>query len=103
LGNFHGESFDIAGNAVSGEEQVMLITEAMEILDEHAGVRVNGRVASDRTQEVTKEVISSFINTLDELNLRPQQFKNIGDKHLRAVVRHWYFHRKLKLLSITEI
>jgi site-specific recombinase XerC len=96
LGKLLGESFDIAGNAVSGEEQVMLMTEAMAILAEHAGVRVNGRVASDRTQEVTKEVISSFINTLDELNLRPQQFKNIGDKHLRAVVRHWYFHRKLK-------
>ncbi|HJV84550.1 MAG TPA: site-specific integrase [Noviherbaspirillum sp.] len=65
------------------------------LLDEKAGKRVNGKVASHKTAKQTREVLMNFFNTLHELGYRIEDPRNVGERHLRAAVRHWHFVKKL--------
>jgi integrase len=59
--------------------------------------RVNGRVASFRTQDATKESVRTLFNTLhNDLNMTVQKLSTVGDRHLERVFVHWYEKRNLK-------
>lgn len=59
--------------------------------------RVNGNVASFRTQDATKESVRTLFNTLhNDLNMMVQKLSTVGDRHLERVFVHWYENRKLK-------
>ena len=53
--------------------------------------REDGGVASHRTKEMTGDVLFHFMNTAHELGYRLEHHKNVGHKHISAVVRHWYY------------
>lgn len=70
-------------------------TKVNELMTKHGGQRVNGKVASHKTQKATKEVLYNFFGTLHEIDLMIHEPKNVGQRHIKAAVRHWYFVRKL--------
>lgn len=63
-------------------------------LERQGGKRVNGKAASVRTQNLTKSVVYSSFRQLHRLGYRVEDPKNISDKHLRALVRHWWHEKK---------
>lgn len=69
--------------------------EVNAVLVVHSPIRVNGRAASEQTQDVTKEYVYNFFNTLWELGYKVQKPENVGDRHVEAVVRHWWHVRKV--------
>jgi site-specific recombinase XerC len=67
-----------------------------------AGVfRVNGKVASERTQTLTKEVVYASIRRLHELGYKIQDPKNLGERHIEVLVKHWWYcqHKKPKTIQ----
>ncbi|QCP47864.1 hypothetical protein FAZ95_00890 [Trinickia violacea] len=61
-----------------------------EIITANVHKRVNGRVASNRTMEHNATVIFSAMNTLHRLGYPVKNPYNLGDKHVRTLVQHWY-------------
>jgi len=64
------------------------------ILKEHATVRTNGRVASDRTTTSYGEVLHLAFETLTTLGYRIQKPENLSDAHVAALCQHWYSNGK---------
>ena len=64
------------------------------ILEEHAGTRVDGRVASDRTHTAAKESLRASFRQIPKLGFRLEDPRNIGEKHIAALCRHWYFNKR---------
>jgi len=64
------------------------------ILKEHATVRTNGRVASDRTTTSYGEVLHLAFETLTTLGYRIQNPENLRDVHVAALCQHWYSNGK---------
>lgn len=64
--------------------------ELQGILDRHAGVRVNGEVASHRTRELTASVLFAAFGTLTALGFKLQNPRNLGEKHVEVLVGEWY-------------
>ncbi|APR93803.1 hypothetical protein PATSB16_04590 [Pandoraea thiooxydans] len=61
------------------------------LIDAHAGVRVNGKVASFRTRDVAATEVFAAFNTLREsLGFKLQSPRNLSEKHIQALVNHWY-------------
>ncbi len=68
------------------------------LIDAHAGVRVNGNVASFRTRQLVATELFSVFNTLREsLGFKLQSPQNLSEKHIQALVNHW--HRKGRAVS----
>lgn len=68
-----------------------LLAELNGLFALHASVRVNGKTASDRTQEVTREVMmASFRCLADDLGFHMENPANLGERHLKALVHHWH-------------
>lgn len=65
------------------------------VLAAHSSTRVNGGVASEQTQDVTKEYVYNFFNTLWKLGYKVQKPENVGERHVEAVVRYWWNERKV--------
>ncbi len=61
------------------------------IVNRHAGVRVNGNVASHRTRELTASVLFAVFGTLAGLGFKLQNPRNLGERHIEALVRHWHW------------
>lgn len=63
--------------------------------------RVNGRVASERTQTLTKDVVYAAIRRLHELGYKIQDPKNLGERHIEVLVKHWWYcqHKKIKTIQ----
>lgn len=63
--------------------------------------RVNGKVASERTQTLTKEVVYAAIRRLHELGYKIQDPKNLGERHIEALVKDWWYckHKKIKTIQ----
>lgn len=63
-------------------------------LDEIAGQfgdkRHDGKVASCRTQSANREVLGTAFNVLHEKGFRLHEPANLGDRHMRVLVRTWY-------------
>uniref|UniRef100_UPI002AB31D42 phage integrase N-terminal domain-containing protein n=1 Tax=Paraburkholderia sp. J69-2 TaxID=2805437 RepID=UPI002AB31D42 len=64
--------------------------ELQKLIDRHAGVRMNGNVASFRTRELTAKTLFAVFNTLHLLGYRLQNPANLGARHVDALVKHWY-------------
>jgi site-specific recombinase XerC len=67
-----------------------LITKLNLLLQEHADTRVNGRVASHRTATAAGEALRNSFKTLEQLGFRLEDPKNLAEKHVTALCRHWY-------------
>jgi len=62
--------------------------------------RANGGIASERTKDVTKEAVRTFMHKLYEAKHPVQKLTNVGDRHIELVVRAWYFENKLQPKTI---
>ena len=67
----------------------------------HGTRRVNGKVASERTQTLTKDVVYAAIRRLHELGYKIQDPKNLGERHIEVLVKHWWYcqHKKIKTIQ----
>ena len=67
----------------------------------HGTRRVNGKVASERTQTLTKAVVYAAIRLLHELGYKIQDPKNLGERHIEVLVKHWWYcqHKKIKTIQ----
>lgn len=74
------------------EEKMMekLIKKLNLLLSENAHTRVNGRVASDRTTTCAGESLRAVFKALWALGYRLDEPKNLSEKHLFALCKHWY-------------
>jgi integrase len=72
-----------------------------EIMESACSRRVDGKVASERTQTLTKEVVYAAIRLLHELGYRIQEPKNLGERHIDVLVKHWWYckHKKIKTIQ----
>lgn len=63
--------------------------------------RVNGKVASERTQTLTKDVVYAAFRRLHELGFKIQDPKNLGERHIDVLVKHWWYcqHKKIKTIQ----
>lgn len=67
-----------------------------KLIDENAGRRVDGRVASHRTREITSTEIFAAFNTLhNELGMRLESPLNFREEHVRRLVNHWHYTEHL--------
>lgn len=64
------------------------------ILAEHAATRVNGKVASERTHTAAKESLRASFRQLGELGFRLEDPRNLAEKHIAALCRHWYANKR---------
>lgn len=71
------------------------------VMELHGWRRVNGTVASERTQTLTKEVVYAAIWLLHELGYKIQDPKNLGERHIEVLVKHWWYcqHKKIKTIQ----
>lgn len=67
----------------------MFMQKVNAIMESTGTRRVNGKVASERTQTLTKEVVSAAIRLLHELGYKIQDPKNLGERHIDILVKHW--------------
>ena len=67
-----------------------LIGRLNALLQEHAHKRVNGKVASDRTTTAAGESLRASFRALWNLGYRLDDPKNLAEKHLFALCKHWY-------------
>ncbi|MEI6002890.1 integrase domain-containing protein [Paraburkholderia bengalensis] len=66
-----------------------------EVISPNVKKRVNGRVASHRTQELNSRVIFHCFNTWhQQLGMRIMNPYNLAEKHIAALVRYWYEEQK---------
>lgn len=61
-----------------------------EIAAQHGSKRRDGGVAGDRTQEMTRQVLTTAFNVLHDKGYRIHEPENLGDRHLKVLVRTWY-------------
>ena len=61
-----------------------------DLLAKHANERVNGKVASMRTQELTHDVLHKVFKDLKRLGYHLEKPQNIGDRHIEALVKLWH-------------
>lgn len=72
-----------------------------EIMKLAGSRRVNGKVASERTQTLTKDVVYAAIRRLHELGYKIQDPKNLGERHIEVLIKHWWYcqHKKIKTIQ----
>lgn len=70
------------------------------IMAANGSTRANGKVASERTQTLTKEVVFAAIRRLHELGYKIQDPQNLGERHIAALVKDWWYCRKKKVKTI---
>ena len=56
----------------------------------HAGLRVNGKVASNRTQEYAEQLMNETCRRLHKLGFLLDDVAALKEKHIEAVVRSWH-------------
>lgn len=67
-----------------------LVKRLDEIAERFGDKRKDGKVASDRTQEATRQVLGTAFNVLLEKGFRLHEPANLGDKHMKVLVKTWY-------------
>lgn len=72
-----------------------------DIMKSAGSRRVNGKVASERTQTLTKDVVYAAFRRLHELGYKIQDPKNLGERHIDVLVKHWWYfqHKKIKTIQ----
>lgn len=67
-----------------------LINELNKLIAKHAGTRVNGKVASDRTTSSYGEGLRTMFNKLLAMGYRLEKPENLAEKHVAALCKEWY-------------
>lgn len=67
-----------------------LTNNAVAVVRVNVGTRVNGKVASIRTQEQTEQVIKETCNRLHKLGYYLEDINGLQGKHIQALVRDWH-------------
>ena len=60
------------------------------VILKHSIERVNGKVASIRTQEISEQVMASCAKRLYDMGFYLQGVEGLGRKHIDALVRDWH-------------
>lgn len=61
-----------------------------EIAGQYGDKRHDGKVASCRTQDANREVLATAFNVLHAKGFRLHEPANLGDRHMKVLVRTWY-------------
>ena len=67
-----------------------LIASAKDVIRQNAGLRVNGKTASNRTQQLTEQVITECCRRLHRLGFFIENVEGLQRKHIDALVGSWY-------------
>ena len=67
-----------------------LIAQLNIILAQHAGTRVNGKVASDRTTSSYGEGLRTIFNKLLSMGYKLEKPGSLSEKHIEALCKEWY-------------
>lgn len=67
-----------------------LIAQLNILLAEHAGTRVNGKVASDRTTSAYGEALRTIFKKLHSMGYKLERPQNLSEKHIQALCQEWY-------------
>ena len=67
-----------------------LVASAQEVIRQNAGLRVNGKGASNRTQEISEQVITECCRRLHRLGFYLANVDGMQKKHIDALVGSWY-------------
>jgi site-specific recombinase XerC len=67
-----------------------LIAQLNILLAEHAGTRVNGKVASDRTTSAYGEALRTIFKKLQSMGYKLERPQNLSEKHIQALCQEWY-------------
>lgn len=67
-----------------------LITLLNVLLAKHAGTRVNGKVASNRTTSSYGEGLRTMFKKLLEMGFKLEKAENLSEKHIEALCKDWY-------------
>ena len=67
-----------------------LVASAQEVIRQNAGLRVNGKGASNRTQEISEQVITECCRRLHRLGFYLVNVDGMQKKHIDALVGSWY-------------
>jgi len=72
-----------------------------DVMKSAGAYRVNGKPASERTQTLTKDVVYAAIRLLHELGYKIQDPRNLGERHIQVLVKHWWYcqHKKPKTIQ----
>lgn len=74
--------------------------EVDRIIDTKGRTRVNGKLASERTRALTREVVYAAIRRLHELGYKVQDPKNIGERHIAALIKDAWYTKQKKIKTI---
>lgn len=74
--------------------------EVERVIDTQGRTRVNGKVASERTRRLTREVLVAAINRLHELGYKVQDPKNIGERHVAVLMKDAWHTKQKKIKTI---
>lgn len=67
-----------------------LNTQLNKILAQHAGTRVNGKVASDRTTSSYGQCLRTMFKKLFEMGYKLEKPESLSEKHIEALCKEWY-------------
>ena len=65
-----------------------------------AGTRMDGKIASERTKTITREVVYTSFRRLYALGYRIQNAENLKEKHLKLLVKDWWYTQKKQVKTI---
>lgn len=74
----------------TGSSKVQCDAALNDLLNKHVGKRVNGNVASGKTQRTHSEILRTCFNNLWKLNYRIANPSNLEGKHIAALCQYWY-------------
>jgi integrase len=60
------------------------------LMQQHAHLRVNGAIASERTRRVAYEVLPPIFELLHERGYKLEDPSNIGNRHIAVLAKSWY-------------
>ena len=67
-----------------------LIGSVNAVIRANAGARVNGKIASNRTQEYSQQVMGESCRRLHRLGFYLENINGLGEKHIQALVKDWH-------------
>jgi integrase len=76
--------------AVDELRMSQLLKSVDAVIDAHGLTRINGKVASIRTIEFSRQVLSESCRRLDGLGFLLNDISSLKEKHLDALVRSWH-------------
>lgn len=74
----------------NGSSKAQLDAALNDLLNKHGGKRVNGRVASGKTQRTRSEILRTCYSNLWYLEYRITNPNKLEAKHIVALCRYWY-------------